>query len=263
MRIAITIVMIAVMMTAVPTAQAQKAGFRSDVQRLDYEIKVTDLIPVFPKPYACEPIASAWGSRGRFDNSTRPQIRNSGLHGGIDLSLKEGTPLLAIAAGKVIAKGEGGTLEGIFLWMQHEPEDTGLPYRAITKYQHLSELPKLNVGDRIAVGQVVASSGMTGTVGPAFGLAGYPHLHVSMFVVPVTKSQGKDEAATISPVPPKDGKLSDPMLLFLPPSAKYEVAAEFPAAEKQVPVAVTDRNGQFQPVGSKVVWPVYCSQEKL
>ena len=260
MRIATTIVVIAALMTAtVPAAQSKEARFGGPVKRLDYEVKATGLAPVFPERYACEPIASGWGSPGRFDDSTRRQDRNGGLHGGLDISMKEGTPLLAVAAGKVIAKGEGGALEGIYLWMQHAPEDTGLPYRAITKYQHLSELPKLNVGDRVAAGQVVARSGMTGTVGRAFGPAGYAHLHVSMFVAPVTESPGQDKS--ISPVPPKDGKLSDPMLLFLPAGAEYEKAAEFPEAAKRVPVAVVDRNGLIHPAGSKVVWPVYCSEK--
>lgn len=252
--------MIAALMTAAaPMAQAQGCRFGGGVQRLDYEVKATGLAPVFPERYACEPIASGWGSAGRFDGSSRLQIRNGGLHGGLDISLKEGTPLLAVAAGKVIAKGEGGALEGNYLWIQHAPEDTGLPYRAITKYQHLSEQPKLNVGDRVAAGQIVASSGMTGTVGPAFGPAGYPHLHLSMFVAPVTESPRQD--ASISPVPPKDGKLSDPMLLFLPAGVEYEKAAEFLEAAKRVPVAVADRNGLIQPAGSTVVWPAYCSEK--
>ena len=174
------------------------------------------------------------------------------MHGGLDISLPEGTPVLAIAAGKVIAKGAGGMLEGNYLWMQHAPEDTGLAYRAVVKFQHLSELPSLNVGDRVAAGQIVASSGLTGTMGRAFGPAGYPHLHISMFVAAVA------EPSTAA-VPPRDGRLSDPMLLFLPADADYANAAEFSAAAKRVAVAAADRSGRIQSAGGKAVWPVYCS----
>ncbi|MBI2087691.1 MAG: hypothetical protein HYT78_02995, partial [Deltaproteobacteria bacterium] len=37
-----------------------------------------------------------------------------GYHGGIDVSLAEGTPLLALAAGTVVSKGEGGQMEVIY-----------------------------------------------------------------------------------------------------------------------------------------------------
>jgi len=257
MKTAIATALISVLAAA--TAQAQGARPGGGVERRDYEVKATGLAPVFPERYACDPIASGWGSAERFDSSARRQDRNSGLHGGLDISLKEGTPVLAVAAGRVIAKGEGGALEGIYLWMQHTPEDTGLPYRAITKYQHLVELPKSNVDDRVAAGQVVARSGMTGTVGRAFGASGYAHLHLSMFVMPGPEPARQESAR--SPVPPRDGKLSDPMLLYLPASAEYEKAAEFPQAGKRVPVAITDRSGQIQPAGSKVVWPVTCSEK--
>ncbi|MSQ52648.1 MAG: M23 family metallopeptidase [Betaproteobacteria bacterium] len=253
----------AVLVVLVPIAapSTQAAGGRAGGgPRIDYEVIATGLAPVFPERYSCDPIASGWGSAERFDGSARLQGRNSGMHGGLDISLREGTPLLAVAAGKVIAKGEGGMLEGIYLWMQHAPEDTGLPYRAITKYQHLSELPKFDVGDRVTAGQVVAHSGLTGTRGQAFGPAGYAHLHLSLFVAPAA------EAAPVqgsSPVPPRDGKLSDPMLLYLPSGAEYEKAAEFSDAAKRLAVAVVRRDGRVEPSGSKVIWPVSCIEKAL
>jgi hypothetical protein len=112
--------------TSYTQAQSRNGG---SAPRLDYEVRPTGLTPAFPTSHVCAPIASAWGSQERFDNSTRLQNRNGGLHGGFDISLQEGTPILAMASGKVIAKGEGGMLEGIYLWLQHTPADTGLPYR--------------------------------------------------------------------------------------------------------------------------------------
>jgi len=58
----------------------------------------------------------------------------------------EGTPLLAIAAGEVIASGEGGRLEGFFIWLRHSPDDTDLPFWTYSKYQHL--LKQVRTSDR-------------------------------------------------------------------------------------------------------------------
>ena len=223
--------------------------YSGSAPRLDHEVRATGLTPAFPAGHVCAPIASAWGSQERFDNSTRLQNRNGGLHGGVDISLQEGTPILAMAAGKVIAKGEGGMLEGIYLWLQHAPTDTGLSYRAVVKYQHLSTMPRLNPGEQVSAGQIVASSGLTGTVGRAFGPSGYPHLHVSLFVAPVA------EPANLK-VPPPDGKLSDPLLLFLPANADVENISTLP--DPAVRVAIVERDGRIDPAGSQVVWPVHC-----
>ncbi|MCF8150563.1 MAG: M23 family metallopeptidase [Burkholderiaceae bacterium] len=246
-------------------SQAQKRGKRMGemqervVERKEYDVKATGLAPIFPEKFSCDPIASPYGSPYRFDGSVRRQDRNSGLHGGLDISLNDGSPLLAVAAGKVIAKGEGGNLEGFYLWLLHAPADTGLPFWSFTKYQHLIELPSINVGDQIAVGQLVARSGLTGTVGPAFGPQGYPHLHMSLHVAPgpefILGGEGK------STVSPKDGKLSDPMLLFMPADSKFDQAAELPDARKRLPVAIVGRDSRIHPAGSKVVWPVFCAEK--
>lgn len=248
----------ALLATLACSGQAQMRGKGGDpVERRDYDVKATGLAPVFPDSHACSPIASPYGSPYRHDGSPRRQERNSGLHGGLDISLDEGSPLLAVAAGEVIGKGEGGNLEGFYLWLRHAPADTGLPFWSFTKYQHLVALPGLNIGDRVAAGQIVALSGLTGTIGPAFGPRGYPHLHLSLHVAPGpdfgTGSVGK------STVAPAGGKLADPMLLYLPPGADFAKADQLPEAARQVAVAVASRDGRIHPAGSKVVWPAYCS----
>lgn len=91
-------------------------------------IRPSGLVASFAAQANCPPIASPFGSATRHDGSTRPAFRFGGLHGGIDLSLDEGTPLQAIAAGTIVNVGIGGAFEGIHLWLQHAPEDTGLPF---------------------------------------------------------------------------------------------------------------------------------------
>ncbi|MBM3221708.1 MAG: hypothetical protein FJZ38_24055, partial [Candidatus Rokubacteria bacterium] len=69
----------------------------------------------------CTPIASPYGSPTRYDGSQRMTGGAGGFHGGIDLTLTEGTPLHAIAPGQILGQGEGGMMEGIYLWLLHLP----------------------------------------------------------------------------------------------------------------------------------------------
>jgi len=224
------------------------------VERREAVIEATGLTPVFPAGFACEPVSSPYGSPTRYDGSRRRMDRNGGLHGGMDLTLAEGTPLLAIANGEVIAKGEGGQLEGIFLWLRIAPEDSGLPFWTFAKYQHLSALPTLEVGARVTAGQVVALSGGTGTAGGHYGAAGYPHLHLSAHyghsgefaVLGMFRSMVKGSGAVSG----------DPLRLYLP-------GGEAPAdtASRAVAVPVIGPDGAAVPAGSQVVWPVACRRE--
>ena len=148
-------------------------------ERRRVTISPSGLQPVFPEQARCAEIASPFGSPIRYDGSPRPNWAFGGLHGGIDISLPEGTPLLALAAGTLVSKGEGGQMEGIYLWLRHSPEQTGLAYWLFSKYQHLQSLPEPAVGARMAVGDLVARSGRTGTMGGHYGARGYPHLHLT------------------------------------------------------------------------------------
>ncbi|MDZ7262700.1 MAG: M23 family metallopeptidase [candidate division KSB1 bacterium] len=81
--------------------------------------------------------------------------------------LNDGTPLLAIAAGVVAPKGEGGQVEGIYIWLRHAPEETGLTYGVFSKYQHFDILPELPIGAKVAMGQVIGRSGGEAPLGGA------------------------------------------------------------------------------------------------
>jgi murein DD-endopeptidase MepM/ murein hydrolase activator NlpD len=224
------------------------------IERRTAAIEATGLTPAFPDGFACEPVSSPYGSPTRYDGSRRRMDRNGGLHGGMDLTLVDGTPLLAVANGEVITKGEGGQLEGIFLWLRIAPEDSGLPFWTFAKYQHLSALPTLEVGARVTAGQVVALSGGTGTAGGHYGAAGYPHLHLSTHYGP------SGEFAVLgmfqSMIKGEGTESGDPMRLYLPDG-------ELPAdtASRAVAVPVVGPHGGFHPAGRKVVWPVACRRD--
>lgn len=208
-------------------------------------IRPSGLEPVFLAGAVCPEIASPYGSPTRYDGSRRPPWQFGGLHGGIDISLDEGTPLIALASGTAVSKGEGGQLEGIYLWRRHTPEDTGLSYWLYSKYQHLESLPELPIGAKVSAGQVIARSGKTGTVGGHYGSAGYPHLHLTMRENP--SSEYRKEG---SGLPAPDSLLIDPLVI-------YQEAGPKPS-ESKVTISYATADGQFRPQGTRIVWPVAC-----
>ncbi|MBI2348777.1 MAG: M23 family metallopeptidase [Deltaproteobacteria bacterium] len=211
-------------------------------------ISPSGLEPVFPAGAVCPEIASPYGSQTRYDGSRRPPWQFGGYHGGIDISLDEGTQILAVAAGTVVSKGEGGQLEGIYLWLRHTPEDTGLSYWLYSKYQHLESLPELSIGAKVSAGQVVGRSGKTGTVGGHYGFAGYPHLHLT-----ARKSASGAYRKEGSGLPAPDSLLIDPLVIY------HEAGAKAQKKEIAIPHATAD--GRLRPQGTRVVWPVACRQK--
>ena len=215
-------------------------------------VRPSGLQPAFPARVHCPEIASPFGSQTRYDGSVRPQWAFGGYHGGIDITLAEGTPLLALAAGTVASKGEGGMMEGIYLWLRHSPEDSGLAYWVYSKYQHLESLPELEVGAKVAMGQRVARSGKSGTVGGHYGASGYPHLHLG-----TGKSSSGDES-----VGPRGGtrglRLFDPLAIYHEAGGKRRESAESPLQAGAVPIPYASTDGKVAPPGTRVVWPVAC-----
>lgn len=226
------------------------------VERRDADVRATGMTPVFAEGFDCAPIASPYGSPTRYDGSHRRDDRNAGLHGGLDISLAAGTPLLAVARGTVIAKGAGGQLEGNYLWLRLAPADTGFPFYVFAKYQHLSEVPALNEGDTVEAGQVVALSGNSGTAGGYYGAAGYAHLHLSITAGPSAEFEKFGMFGSM--VRARDARFADPLALYAPGLQDPEAVYDLPEARKRVPVAVVSPNGVIHPAGSRTVWPVHC-----
>lgn len=214
-------------------------------------IRPSGLQPAFPVKVRCPEIASPFGAQTRYDGSPRPTWSFGGYHGGIDISLPEGTPLLALAAGTVVSSGEGGMLEGIYLWLRHSPEDTGLPYWVYSKYQHLQSAPESAIDARVALGQVVAYSGKTGTVGKHYGASGYPHLHLT------TRKSTSGDLVVGSRGSAQGANLIDPLTIYHETSVKSGQTAETPP-ERAVSIPYATADGRHHPQGTKVVWPVFC-----
>ncbi len=210
-------------------------------------------MPIFPADATCVTVASPFGSPTRYDGSLRQRGRFGGLHGGIDLTLDESTPLLAIAAGKVIASGVGGLLEGIYIWLQHAPKDTGLPFWVYSKYQHLSDLPKHVSGDVVKMGEVVGLSGSTGTMGRHYGTRGYSHLHLTTLAGPSDRYQ-YDGSRIVA----EGTRMVDPIAVFVRDLASVNEIEQLPDNRRNVRIPYVAADGSVRPPGSSTVWPVAC-----
>lgn len=244
-------------------ASAQRKGglgaFMEPKESLQYHLDkglfATGLAPVFPDGVDCLKISSPFGSPTRYDGSPR---RNDhyGRHNGMDITLPTGTPLLAIADGRVVHSGTAGMLVGNFVWLHYTPEATGLPVHAFARYQHLDEPTPLKAGDRVAQGQVVGLSGNTGTVGGYYGSEGYPHLHFNVRI-------GETDSFTIdgAMVVPAADRYLDPMGLYLESAAApFDNSAlrALPDEGKAIAVSIKTTDGRIIRAGGRALWPVAC-----
>ena len=216
---------------------------------------VVGLVPVYPKDATCPEVASPFGAQTRYDGSARVND-HFGFHNGMDISAVEGTPLIAIAAGEVVHKGSGGPLVGNYVWLRHAPADTGLPVYLYARYQHLDQASKHAVGARLMLGDYVGPAGKTGTQGPAFGPAGYSHLHLLIFA-----ADGPDYTTREAIVAQAPGqRYLDPLAVFMPPSTTFNNHAlrALPDGEKRVAIPYQTADGARHPAGTRVVWPLAC-----
>ena len=62
----------------------------------------TGLKPLYPIQDSCLEVSSPFASLTRYDGSQRTPFSNHGYHGGMDISLKIGTPIIAVADGVVV-----------------------------------------------------------------------------------------------------------------------------------------------------------------
>ncbi|MEW6593722.1 MAG: M23 family metallopeptidase [Thermodesulfobacteriota bacterium] len=229
----------------------ERAAAQEEARR---DFQPSGLTPMFPAGANCPEVASPFGSSTRYDGSFRPMTRYGGRHGGMDLTLAEGTPLRALGKGRIVHLGAGGQAEGFFLWLQLAPADTGLPFWVYAKYQHFQELPKRRVGEIVQAGDILGPSGKSGTTGGHYGTNGYPHLHLTTVASP----SGEFEIDG-SRVAAQSPRLFDPVALFVTGLADVAEVQNLPEARKTVAIPYMTGDGAIHPAGSKLVWPVQCA----
>lgn len=94
-----------------------------------------------------------------------------GPHRGLDFKTRTGTPLKAIGNGTVVFVGESKVL-GFRMEIRCFVVKDGKRVTKIFSYDHLKELPKLKVGDKVKGGEVICTSGNSGQASSG------PHLHM-------------------------------------------------------------------------------------
>jgi len=140
--------------------------------------------------------------------------RPSGPHNGVDYPAPIGTPVAAIAPGKVVAVSEGAR-SGKFVRVLH---DDG----TISGYAHLSS-QDVKRGDTIAPGQII---GKVGNTGNSTG----PHLHLTVRdrsdkTIDPTTLFGKPAQDALAGGPPVEdqGPPADSPLASLPPARRRKI----------------------------------------
>ncbi len=136
--------------------------------------RLTDVFRVTPRPGPiggngnARPLFPLIGSAvttSNFGWRMHPVLGNWIMHTGRDLAAPEGTPVVAVLAGKVVSSGPAGGY-GLAIEIEHG----GVQRR--TLYGHLSEL-YVKEGARVSQGEVIGRVGST-------GLSTGPHLHFEM-----------------------------------------------------------------------------------
>lgn len=214
----------------------------------------TGLEAVYPTSHDCPRLTSPFASPTRTDGSQRSRRYFVGLHGGMDIPAPKGTPLLALADGEVIVVHEDGSgIGGLGLWIRHAPEDTGTGKYVFTEYKHIDRLPQLKPGDRVRMGQVLAETGNTGTVGGHYGSEGFYHLHMTAYW-----SEQADYRFGMVLIP-VGGQWLDPLALMRGGPLDSQTLGALPAEQKRVTIPFMSSDGRFYPEGTKVVWPYACT----
>jgi len=210
----------------------------------------TGLRPRFPEGAECRGIDEHYAISYAYKRS------REAYHGGIDMPAPWGTPMIAAAAGTVVAKSDGETTRrGIEIILRHSPEDTGIPLWIYTQYAHFDEMPQHAAGQRVRMGEVLGPTGNSG-----IGRDGTqstrrrPAIHFAVFY-----STSPLYVARRGKIIPVDGYWMDPNALFrkiLPLDSAAMKA--LPEAEKQVPISVMFEDGGTIPAPTKIVWPYRC-----
>lgn len=211
----------------------------------------TGLSPAFPAQAECRGIDEGYAisyaaSRGREQ-----------YHGGIDMPAPWGTPMIAAAAGTVVAKYLGeDSFRGIEIVLRHSPEDTGIPLWIYTQYAHCAEMPALDLGQRVRMGESLCPTGNTGILPRGARRQRRPAIHFAVFY-----SANESYADVRNTIIPADGYWMDPVALFrnkLPVDSASMKA--LPEPEKRIPIPVMFGNGETLPADTKIVWPYACTR---
>ena len=214
----------------------------------------TGLSPVFPAQAECRGIDEGYAISYAAKRGGREPY-----HGGIDMPAPWGTPIIAAASGTVVGKFQGErSFRGIEIVLRHSPDDTGIPLWIYTQYAHCSEMPTLDLGQRVRMGDRLCPTGNTG-----IGMTGMqsnrrrPAIHFAAFF-----STSEQYMVMRNVIIPAEGHWMDPVGLFrktLPLDSGAMKA--LPEAEKPIPISIMFDNGDTFPADTRIVWPYTCTRK--
>ena len=172
-------------------------------------------------------------------------------HHGADIPATDGTPILAMADGMVIARFTGSVgFRGYEIIIRHAPADTGLPVWLYTSYSHFSEMPKLALGQRVRMGQPLGPTGTSGIPSDRR----VAHLHLSIHYSRSAKFVGFRNR-----VVPVAGHYVDVLTLMrrrMPLDTGAMLALS--EAERRVPIPHRLTTGATVPPDTRIIWPYAC-----
>ena len=209
----------------------------------------TGLRPEFPKGVDCRNIDEHWAI------SLSHKRGHENYHGGIDVPAPVGTPIVAAAAGTVVAIFEGEkTNRGIDIILRHSPDDTGIPLWIYTQYTHFDKMPALKRGQRVHMGQVLGPTGNSGASNARRERR--PAIHFGVWF-----SKSPKYAVGRGRLMPVDGQWMDPNALYRgkPPFDSHSMK-DLPAERKRIRIPVVMKDGSTIPPGTKLVWPYACDR---
>jgi murein DD-endopeptidase MepM/ murein hydrolase activator NlpD len=183
-------------------------------------------------------------------------------HGGIDMPAPFGTPIAAAAGTVVAISASPDSFRGREIILRHTPEDTGIPLWIYTQYAHFDAAPKLQIGQPVAMGQVLGPTGNSGRRPRRARRRGRdrerrPAIHFAVWF-----SASPDYAVHRNKIIPLRRRWTDPNALYrdTPPFNSTAVKA-LPVTDKRVPIPVLFDDGAVHPAASKLVWPYMCQRK--
>ncbi len=228
----------------------------------------TGLTPAFNKNVNCRGIDEYWAM-----DYTQKRGREA-YHGGIDIPAPEGTPILAAADGVVAGKFMNKrNAKGIEIMLRHSPEDSGHDMWVYTQYTHLLEMPELDIGQRVRMGEVIGKTSNSGISGKEakerhgkgrkkknrMGGSGKRRhaLHFGAFYSSSPKYMINNKH-----IVQVDAYWMDPNALYRksPPFDSASLKA-LPQDQKQVAIPYILPGGEFVPADTKMIWPYSCSRK--
>jgi murein DD-endopeptidase MepM/ murein hydrolase activator NlpD len=229
-------------------------GLNCDIElAIERGLFETGLRPRFPAAASCHDIDEGWAVSY---TSKRERVQ---YHGGIDMPAPFGTPMIAAAAGTVVAKSaEERSYRGVEIILRHSPGDTGLPVWTYTQYAHFDQMPSLRIGERVRMGQELGPTGNSGFQMQR-GSRQRPRRPAIHFAVWFSTSP--EWALVRNVVVPVGGWWMDPLALYRK-KAPFDSASlkALPDGEKQVPIPVIFEDGKAEPADTKLIWPYKCGR---